>query len=140
MKTFQTSIHISASPSRVWGILTDLSHWTSWNTTVEKVTGQAALGAKVTVYAKASPGRAFPLKVTEIEAPRRMVWTGGMPSGLFVGKRTYVIEPESDGVRFEMNEQFTGFLAPLITKSIPDLQPSFDEFAQCLKRIAETQT
>ena len=137
MKSFRTSIRIAASSSKVWDILTNLPRWTSWNTTVDKVEGQAALGAKVTVHAKSSPGRAFPLKVAEFEAPRRMVWTGGMPLGLFTGKRTYLISPDGDGVRFEMDEQFTGLLAPLITKSIPDLQPSFDEFAQCLKLAAE---
>lgn len=139
MKSFRTSIRIAASSATVWEILTNLSRWTTWNSTIDKVEGQAALGAKVTVHAKASPGRAFPLKVAEFEAPRRMVWTGGMPLGLFTGKRTYVINPDGDGVRFEMDEQFTGLLAPLITKSIPDLQPAFDEFAQCLKKAAEAR-
>ncbi len=36
-----------------------------------------------------------------------------------------------------MREEFTGLLAPLITKSIPDLQPAFDEFVHCLKTAAE---
>jgi hypothetical protein len=37
-----------------------------------------------------------------------------------------------------MQERFTGLLAPLIGRSIPDLQPSFDAFAADLKRWAET--
>jgi hypothetical protein len=36
-----------------------------------------------------------------------------------------------------MREEYTGPLAGLIGKFIPDLQPAFDEFAQCLKREAE---
>lgn len=36
-----------------------------------------------------------------------------------------------------MDESYSGFLAPLITKSIPDLQPDFDTFAADLKRRAE---
>jgi hypothetical protein len=36
-----------------------------------------------------------------------------------------------------MTEEFSGLMAPLITRSIPDLQPSFDEFARCLKSAAE---
>lgn len=138
MKSFQTSIAIAATPEKVWTILTDLKQWPSWNTTVEKVDGQVAQGSKVTVYAKISPGRAFPLKVSQLTPPTLMVWSGGMPLGLFKGERTYRLTPEDDGkVRFEMAEQFTGLMAPLITRSIPDLQPSFDEFAACLKKAAE---
>jgi hypothetical protein len=138
MKTFQAAVSIEASAERVWTLLADVARWPAWNTTVDKVDGQVVLGATVTVHAKLSPGRAFPVKVAELDAPRRMVWRGGMPRGLFVGTRTFTLAPESGGqVRFEMREEFTGLLAPLITKSIPDLQPAFDEFARCLKTGAE---
>jgi hypothetical protein len=36
-----------------------------------------------------------------------------------------------------MREQYSGPLAGLVTRSIPDLQPAFDEFAQALKHRAE---
>ena len=138
MKSFFTTILIDAPASRVWGILTDLASWPTWNTTVDKVDGSAALGNTITVYAKASPGRAFPLKVSEFTSPNRMVWRGGMPLGLFTGTRTYVLAQQPDGkLKFEMTEEFSGLMAPLITRSIPDLQPAFDEFAKCLKTAAE---
>ena len=70
-----------------------MAGWPAWNTTVDKVDGQAVLGATVTVH-----------------------------------------------IRFEMQEEFTGLLAPLITRSIPDLQPVFDEFARCLKAAAERRS
>ena len=38
-----------------------------------------------------------------------------------------------------MREEYTGILAPLVVRSIPDLQPAFDEFANDLKRAAEAQ-
>ena len=50
-----------------------------WNSTVEKIIGRIAFGEKVTVHAKATPGRAFSLTVTAFEPSHRMVWTGGMP-------------------------------------------------------------
>lgn len=68
-----------------------------------------------------------------------MVWRGGMPLGfLFRGERTFTLVPTDGGVEFTMHEAFTGLFAPLITKSIPDLTPAFDEFAACLKRRAES--
>ena len=61
-----------------------------------------------------------------------------MPLGLFKGVRTDTLTPRSDGqVEFSMREEFTGLMAPLIALSIPDLQPSFDEFALNLKQAVE---
>jgi hypothetical protein len=76
--------------------------------------------------------------VTAFDAPRRMVWTGGMPLGLFKGERVFTLTPGlSDGVEFSMREEYTGLMAGLIGRSIPDLQPAFDEFASDLKKAAE---
>jgi hypothetical protein len=140
MKAFATSTMIQATPQAVWTVLTNGAKWTTWNPTVDKVEGTIGPGAKVTVYAKLSPGRAFPVKVSTFEPPRRMVWTGGMPLGLFKGERTYTLTPKAGGVEFAMREEFTGLMAPLITKSIPDMQPAFEAFAAALKRRCETQS
>lgn len=83
MRSFAAATTIDAAPEAVWGILADAPAYSSWNTTVSKVDGEIAPGAKITVHAKISPGRAFPVKVTALDRPRRMVWTGGMPLGLF---------------------------------------------------------
>ena len=137
MKAFATAIVIRATPLAVWSVLTDGPQWAKWNPTVDKVEGNIALGEKVTVYAKLSPGRAFPVKVSTFEPPNRMVWSGGMPLGLFKGERTYTLTPKAGGVEFSMREEFTGLMAPLITKSIPDMAPAFETFAAALKRRCE---
>jgi hypothetical protein len=138
MKTFATTIVINASPPRVWSILTDLARYPDWNPTVSAVEGRIATGERVTLRARINPGRSFPLTVTVVDPHRRMVWRGGMPLGLFTGERVFSLIPKSDGaVEFSMREAFTGLLAPLIGRSIPDMQPEFDEFAAALKREAE---
>jgi hypothetical protein len=45
-------------------------------------------------------------------------------------------EPEG-ATRFSMRERFGGRLLPLIARSMPDLGPSFDQFAPGLKEMAE---
>lgn len=137
MKSFAVSTLIRTTPEVVWAILADGSTWTTWNTTVNKVEGVIAPGRKLKVYTKLSPGRAFSVRVSTFDPPRRMVWTGGMPLRLFKGERTYTLTPKDGGVEFSMTEVFSGLLAPLITRSIPDLQPAFVEFAAALKRRAE---
>jgi len=139
MKTCQSRISIRATPGRIWSILTDASGYPRWNPTVTGVDGRIALDERITVHAKISPGRAFPVRVVAADAPRRMVWRGGMPLGLFVGERVFTLTPKAGGdeVEFEMRETFSGLLAPLIARTIPDLQPAFDEFAAALRREAE---
>ncbi|MBI3244853.1 MAG: SRPBCC domain-containing protein [Chloroflexi bacterium] len=140
MKSFSVTTNIKASPETVWKILTDASRWLEWNTTVDKIEGKIVPGEKVTVWVKINPGRAFPLKVTEFTPPQRMVWADGMPFGLFRGARTYTLTKQADGsVDFAMREDYTGLMAPMITGSIPDLQPAFDEFAAALKKRAESE-
>jgi hypothetical protein len=68
-----------------------------------------------------------------------MTWTGGMPLGLFKGVRTFTLTPDGDGkTRFHAREEFTGVMLPLIWRSMPDLAPSFEQFAQGLKQRAES--
>ena len=137
MKSFAVSTVISATPEAVWAILTDGSRWTAWNPTIENVVGTIEPGAKLKVFTKLSPGRAFPVRVSEFVPHGRMVWTGGMPLGLFRGVRTYTLAPVAGGVEFAMREEFSGPLSPLIGRTIPDLQPSFNDFAAALKARAE---
>jgi hypothetical protein len=140
MKSFASQAPIHATPERIWSILTDAARYPEWNPTVAKIDGRIASGARVSVHATINPGRVFPVTVTTLERPIRMVWRGGMPLGLFVGERTFILTPKPNGVvEFSMRETFTGLLAPLIGRTVPDLQPAFDEFAAALKREAERQ-
>src|SRR5271169_2562270 len=140
MKAFAVKTSIRATPERIWELLTNAAGYTRWNNTVAKVDGKISRGERVTVHPKINPGRAFPVKVAEFEPSRRMVWAGGMPLGLFKGERTFTLTPSSNGdVEFSMREEYTGLMAPLIGRSIPDLQPVFDEFASDLNRAAEAK-
>jgi len=60
-----------------------------------------------------------------------------MPLGLFKGERTYLVQPREGVTHFEMTEEYTGLLAPMFTKAIPDLTESFNLFANSLKSAAE---
>ncbi|MBV9279186.1 MAG: SRPBCC domain-containing protein [Chloroflexi bacterium] len=139
MKAFDATSLIQAGPDAIWAILTDGSGYTRWDSGVERVEGQIAPGERITVYSQVNPGRAFPVTVTEFNPGQRMVWSGGMPLGLFKGVRTFSLTAQGNGVtRFTMREEYTGPLAPLIGRSIPDLGPSFERFANGLKRRAES--
>jgi hypothetical protein len=136
--SYRVSRTINATPETIWGLLTDGSSWIEWNPTIVSFDGTISLGQRVKLVTTVNPKRAFKLNVDEFEAPRRMVWSDGMPLGLFKGTRTYALEAAGDGAtEFVMEEVYTGLLAPLITKSIPDMTESFGEFADGLKTAAE---
>ena len=129
---------IAAAPDRVWALLTDAAAYPRWNPTVVKIEGTIAAGQKIKLVSTLDPKRTFTLKVAEVDAPRRMVWSSGMPLGLFTGRRTYTLTPRADGgTDFAMEERFSGPMAPMITRAIPDMSESFREFAQALKVAAE---
>lgn len=138
MKRYSTSIEISATADKVWSALTDdLTHDpTPYG--ILKIEGALSLNSRIRLWSEVSPDRAFALRVKTFQAPQKMVWQGGMPLGLFTGTRTFVLSPQGDKTRFDMEEVFDGLLSGLILKTIPDLNPSFEKFAKTLKERAES--
>jgi hypothetical protein len=139
MQAFEASSVIDAEPAAIWAVLVDGPKWTEWDSAVVRVKGTIAPGEKVTVFPEVNPDRGFPVRVVEFTPDERMVWRGGMPFGLFTGTRTYTLSRQADGrVRFDMREEYTGPLAGLIGRSIPDLAPSFTRFANGLRDRVES--
>ena len=134
---FQVSREIQASQARVWQVLTDAKLLQNGAFGITRIEGQIANGSRIKVWSTVSPGRAFPLNVDFAEPERKMVWRGGMPLGLFQGVRAFTLTPSEGGTIFHMREVYSGLLAGLVTKTIPDLGPSFGTFAQALKAASE---
>jgi hypothetical protein len=137
MKAYQAAATVEADPDTIWAILTDAAAYSEWDNGVERVEGRIAPGEKIKVISEVNPGRAFPIKVTSFEPGRSMTWTGGMPLGLFKGVRTFALTPDGTATRFTMREEYSGPLLGPIWRSMPDLGPSFEQFARGLKARAE---
>ena len=136
---FHAARRIEALPDRVWALLVDLPSWRVWNPTVASIEGDVTPGGTVRLVAAVNQQRTFVLGVTELVPAQRMVWASGLPMGLFRGVRTYSLAPVVGelGTDFAMTEVYTGALAGLIGRSIPDLGPSFEAFADALQAAAE---
>jgi hypothetical protein len=137
MKHYESTSLIQARPEAIWAVLTDAPSYAEWDSGVVRVEGRIAPQEKIKVVSEANPKRAFPVKVTEFSPGERMTWSGGMPLGLFNGVRTFTLTPEDGATRFVMREEYSGPMLPLIWRSMPDLQPSFEQFASGLKARAE---
>ena len=137
MKSFEASTSIEAAPEEVWAVLADSAGWSTWDSGVDGVDGVLSPGQQVTIRSAVAPGRAFPVRVTRFEPGATLELTGGLPLGLFRGVRTYVLRRNGSATDFAMREVYSGPLAGLVGRSIPDLQPSFDQFAGGLKQRVE---
>ncbi len=137
MTSYKVARQIEAYPETVWALLTEASGYAQWNPAVVGIEGTIAVDETIQLRSIVAPKRVFKLRVAEMDAPRKMVWSDGMPFGLFKGVRTYTLEPSAAGTSFAMEEVFTGLMEPLIKKSMPDLTDSFNQFADGLKLAAE---
>jgi hypothetical protein len=139
MRYYEATSMIDASPEAVWAVLSDGAAWPTWDSGVDAVEGTIATGATIKIRSQAAAGRAFPVKVTGFDPPAHLRFSGGMPLGLFRGVRTYEISADGGGgARFGMREEYSGPLLPLIWRSMPDLGPSFEQFAHGLKQRVES--
>lgn len=131
---------IQAPRQTVWDLLTDIKNYAEWNPTIRSIKGDIAPGGTVRLVSVLNPKRTFALRVTTMEPPARMVWSDGMPLGLFAAVRTYQLASQDGGTVFSMTEEFSGPLSALIVRSIPDLTDSFDQLADGLKTAAEARS
>ena len=137
MRSYEVRKTVNARPETLWALLTNAADYPQWNSSVDRIEGRIAAGETIKVHVPVNPGRSFPVKVTALEAPRRMVWTGGMPLGLFKGERTFTLTARDGGTEFHMREEYTGPLTGLMFRQIPDLSGAFEQFGESLKRKAE---
>ena len=137
MTPYHVRRDIAAPPATIWTILTDAKRLSNGSFSILRIDGQIALNQSFKLWSEVDPKRAFPIKVAVMEPETRMEWHGGMPFGLFLGNRQFMLGPSETGTQFIMQETYSGPMKPLITRFIPDLQPSFEKFADALKQMAE---
>lgn len=139
MVEYATTVSVHASPERVWKILTESAGYAEWNPEIPGIEGPMTPGARIKARVKLGSGaiRTIALRVTAFQPPTRMEWTGGLPLGLFVGRREFTVVPRDGATEFRMHLRMSGPLAPLILKSVGDRQPEIDTFSAALRARAE---
>ena len=139
MKEYITTTLVAAPPDSVWAILTDGAAYADWNPEIVTVDGAIVPGARITAHVRLGGGaiRRVTQRVRVFAAPHHMEWVGGLPLGLFVGRRVFTVTPVASGTEFRMHLYMSGPLSSMILKSVGDRQPAIDGFSAGLKRHAE---
>jgi len=138
-RDYVTVAQINARPDAVWRILTDGAGYAAWNPEILGIRGSMAAHARIKARVRIGSGaiRTVTMRVTTFEPPSRMVWTGGLPLGLFVGTRTFEVIPAGGATEFRMHLTMTGPLSSLIIRSVGDRQADIDSFSAALRQRVE---
>ncbi|MFC4147280.1 SRPBCC domain-containing protein [Micromonospora mangrovi] len=140
MRTIDTSIMISATPERVWEILTDLPRYEEWNPFVRRAAGRPAVGEVLALFIQppGEKGMTHHPTVTVAEPARHFQWLGKVAvPGLFGARHEFVLEPTGEGTRLRHRETFTGLLVPFLKRTLDRTETGFGQLNRALKERAE---
>lgn len=133
----KTEALVSAPIEVVWGVLSDLPNWPSWNARVTAIRVNGGLKAGTTFEWKG--GRtSIVSRLEEVSAPTRIAWTGKM-----LGIRAihvWKLEADGTGTLVLTEESFEGWLArllPGVMKKV--LDKALDQGVRALKVASESR-
>ncbi|MBK9462180.1 MAG: SRPBCC domain-containing protein [Sphingobacteriales bacterium] len=138
----KTDILINATPSKVWAILTNFDNYPNWNPFIKSITGQVAVGNKITAQIEPpnSSKMTFTPKVLAFETNKEFRWLGHLLfAGLFDGEHKFeLIDNQNGTTTFIQTESFKGMLVPLFKKTLnTNTTNGFNLMNQKLKELAE---
>lgn len=134
MRFFDAAVDLPGPPSAVWGVLVDGAAWPSWGSGVTEFDGEIRLGARVRMRTAIAPTRSFSVRVDALDEAHLIEFVGGMPLGLFRGRRIYRLDATTAAsTTCLLREEYSGRLVRLIWPRMPDLTASFEQFVNGLK-------
>lgn len=141
-KVIKTEIQINATPEKVWSILTNFDQYPQWNPFIKSISGQVAVGNKITARLEppGAQGMTFKPTVLAFEAFKEFRWLGHLLfPGLFDGEHKFeLIDHKNGTTTFIQSEKFKGILVPLFRKMLDtNTVNGFNLMNQKLKERAE---
>ena len=141
-KEIKTEILINATPEKIWSILTDFDKYPNWNPFIKSITGNVAIGNKIT--ARIEPpdanGMTFKPTILAFEKNKEFRWIGHLLfPGLFDGEHKFELIDNGNGTTtFKQSEIFGGILVPLFKKTLDENTTNgFNLMNKKLKELAE---
>ena len=142
MHEVRTEIDISATPARIWEVLTDFPAYAQWNPFVRSIAGQPVKDGQlsITVQPAGSKPMKFKPRVLVADADSELRWLGHfLVRGVFDGEHYFQMTPNAQGgTRFVHGERFSGLLVGLAKSSLEGgTRSGFVAMNEALKARAE---
>ena len=143
MQEIKTEIEISAPPSKVWDIITDINKWQEWSPIINASHGSSSVGSKLSITMmgkeEGKDGPKYNPIITELDQPNYLRWRAHMLAGfIFTNYKIFELEETNSGTRLTHTESFKGLLAPIfcgqMEKGVP---PMLNSMNKALKDLAE---
>ena len=134
------AIEVDAPPATVWGTLTDLASFPSWNPFMIRAHGELRVGARLAVTIQ-PPGRqpiSIRPKLLAVEPERELRWLGRfLIPGLFDGEHSFRLEAADGGTRLTQSERFSGLLVTPFMRMLERTEAGFQQMNIALKTRVE---
>ena len=143
LQEIKTEIEISAPPSKVWSIITDINTWNEWSPIIKDSNGTASVGSELTITMigkeEGKEGPKYNPVITELNAPHYFRWRAHMLAGfIFTNDKILELEETSSGTRLTHTESFKGLLAPIFCGQMENnVPPMLNSMNKALKELAE---
>lgn len=135
---YETSVHIDATPARVWEVMSDIERWHEWAPAVRSIrrhdSGPLVVGSAATLHLQRAPTARW--TVIELEDGRSFTWESDARVKAVAWHR---VEPDGDGARATLGIEAPGVVATLLWPFImPVFRGNVKAEAAGLKRKCET--
>lgn len=133
-KQIQTSILISASPEKVWRILTDFERYPKWNPFIKEIHGAQKVGSQLTVQLT---DMKFTPTLLSFEKEKHFSWKGKLfLPYLFDGEHSFQLVQKSEQlIEFRHEETFSGILPFFLGKKFfQSIEEGFIQMNEALKK------
>src|ERR1700744_3987545 len=141
-------IRIDAPPEVVWAVLTDLAGYPQWHPAYLSVTGQLAVGSKLTIKTTSpSSGEPVTLKVTvlTVEPDSELAWASKL-AGVTTIKRRFLLSATDGGTDLTQAGTYRGLGGSRgpggrrgALQSVTNLQGSYKTVNEAIKAQAEAR-
>ncbi|WP_299679709.1 SRPBCC domain-containing protein [uncultured Tenacibaculum sp.] len=132
-----TSIHIKATPEKIWKVLLDSETYPSWNPFISSIVGVPQTGNTIEVNIGTMT---FKPIILESNPNIELKWKGKLLfKGLFDGEHRFYLQDNNNGTTtFIQSEKFNGILILLFKKKIhTDVKNGFNSMNNALKSMVE---
>lgn len=141
MKSIQTEIIINAPKEKVWQVLTDFQNYSTWNSFIVSIEGEAKEGTKLkNTMILEGDKNIFKPKILKVIPNEYLEWLGKAPLGVFKGKHYFKLESiNANQTKLTHGEHFSGWLRGMIMKKIGKAtQEAFIQMNKDLKKVVES--
>jgi hypothetical protein len=143
LQEIETVIEISAPPSKVWAVITDINNWKEWSPIIKESHGTASVGSELTITMigkeEGKDGPKYSPIITELNEPHYFKWRAHMLADfVFTNYKIFELEETGSGTRLTHKELFKGLLAPVFCGKMEEgVPPMLNSMNTAMKNLAE---